>query len=80
MRFEFSLFEHDDFHLQFFMYYTTDKMKLKLPPWIVAANVLLSETLEKFAKEGNREGVLYELKSGRCHINAADEVSIPTNT
>ena len=78
MRFEFSLFEHDDFHLQFFMYYTTDKMKL--PPWIVEANVLLSETLKKYAADGNMEGVLYELKSGRCHINAADKVSIPTNT
>ena len=77
MRFEYSLFEHDDFHLQFFMYYTTDKMKL--PPWIVAANVLLSETLKEYAAEGNMEGVLNELESGRCHINAADEVSIPTN-
>ena len=78
MRFEFSLFEHDDFHFQFFMYYTTDKMKL--PPWIVATNILLSETLKKYAAEGNMQGVLYELKSGRCHINAADKVSIPTNT
>jgi hypothetical protein len=60
------------------MYYTTDKMKL--PPWIVEENLLLSETLEKYAAEGNMQGVLYELKSGRCHINAADEVSTPTNT
>jgi hypothetical protein len=60
------------------MYYTTDKMKL--PPWIVATNILLSETLKKYAAEGNMQGVLYELKSGRCHINAADKVSIPTNT
>lgn len=53
---------------------------MKLPPWIVAANVMLSETLKKYAAEGNMEGVLYELKSGRCHINAVDKVSIPTNT
>ena len=70
------IFEHDDFHLQFFMYCTVDEMKL--PPWIVSANVLLSNTLNENAAEGNIDGILSELESGRCHINAADEVS--TNT
>ena len=58
------------------MYCTVDEMKL--PPWIVSANVLLSEALKENAAEGNMEGVLSELESGRCHINATDEVS--TNT
>ena len=58
------------------MYCTADEMKL--PPWIVSANVLLSKTLKDNATAGNIEGVLSELDSGRCHINAVDEVS--TNT
>ena len=58
------------------MYCTADEMKL--PPWIVSANALLSKTLKDNAATGNIEGVLSELDSGRCHINAVDEVS--TNT
>jgi hypothetical protein len=58
------------------MYCTADEMKL--PRWIVSANALLSNTLKAHAAEGNIEGVLSELETGRCHINAADKVS--TNT
>ena len=65
------IFEHVDFYLQFLC----TALPMKRPPWIVSANVLLSKTLEENVALGNIEGVLSELESGRCHINARDEVS-----
>jgi len=65
------IFKYDDFDLQFLC----TVLPMKLPPWIVCGNMLLSKALKENAAAGNIEGVLSELETGRCHINAADEVS-----